>query len=604
MDKQLAEIYKDPKQGLLSLDKFWRKVKKFGFPYKAVKRWYKSQQTNELHTNKRVKEFKIISPYPMASLQADTLDLGNLAGQNHGRRYILFVIDVFSRYLWIEVMSKKSELFPALKEIFRKIVKQTGKMPEQLTTDHEFINNGNITKFLSHGKVIHHVEDVEDHRKLSIVNRVHRTFRDLIGRYRTLHNTKQWYKTIDALVENYNNSYHQGIGMSPAKKIKQQGTTWKKIRKVNERPMEFQVGDQVRVRRNNDRFTKKSGRERWSRTTYQITGFDGLGYILSNGRKKLAHDLLRSAPVSKNVKSQDTDDTDVIHKETTEIADKEEEEQKRKNRAKRLLKPIDVSPDDIPKPLRRSQRLRHKRIHIEPRRSSKEKKPQHVPKAEIAETDTGDVYTVEKVIKRKKHKGKWVYLVKWQGYDSKFNTWEPAKNILDKSLIERFGKKRRKQSGNGLIDKAKEYGKKYGQKLKDMATGTIGTAVRNMFNRNPLSRPLFPGEIHAVELTGQYKGSSYNFMGPGTHVQERIARGDRGINPADEVARVHDMAYVAMKQLPKEKQIQAEIDADHAFLRDLRPYTNLPEVKVAMGAISSKLAGQLAGKIAWGGSPV
>lgn len=35
----------------------------------------------------------------------------------------------------------------------------------------------------------------------------------------------------------------------------------------------------------------------------------------------------------------------------------------------------------------------------------------------------------------------------------------------------------------------------------------------------------------------------YSYLGPGTKLKERLARGDRGINPLDEAAKEHDIAY-------------------------------------------------------------
>ncbi|KAM0736984.1 hypothetical protein ACS0PU_000077 [Formica fusca] len=35
----------------------------------------------------------------------------------------------------------------------------------------------------------------------------------------------------------------------------------------------------------------------------------------------------------------------------------------------------------------------------------------------------------------------------------------------------------------------------------------------------------------------------YQFRGPGTHLETRLARGDRGINPLDAACREHDIAY-------------------------------------------------------------
>ena len=42
-----------------------------------------------------------------------------------------------------------------------------------------------------------------------------------------------------------------------------------------------------------------------------------------------------------------------------------------------------------------------------------------------------DVYRVEKILKRKKIKGKNMVLVKWLCYDSKHNSWIPESDIQD-----------------------------------------------------------------------------------------------------------------------------------------------------------------------------
>jgi len=48
-----------------------------------------------------------------------------------------------------------------------------------------------------------------------------------------------------------------------------------------------------------------------------------------------------------------------------------------------------------------------------------------------------DIFTVDE-IKAEKTEGVRVGLIKWEGYPESMNTWEPAKNILDPSLIRDF----------------------------------------------------------------------------------------------------------------------------------------------------------------------
>ncbi|XP_013791499.1 M-phase phosphoprotein 8-like [Limulus polyphemus] len=50
------------------------------------------------------------------------------------------------------------------------------------------------------------------------------------------------------------------------------------------------------------------------------------------------------------------------------------------------------------------------------------------------------VYQVEKVLGKRYHQGVLEYLLKWKGYPSSENCWEPEVNILSKNLIEEFEK--------------------------------------------------------------------------------------------------------------------------------------------------------------------
>lgn len=51
-------------------------------------------------------------------------------------------------------------------------------------------------------------------------------------------------------------------------------------------------------------------------------------------------------------------------------------------------------------------------------------------------------------------------------------------------------------------------------------------------------------------LNTEFHLPGYNFIGPGTKLQKRLARGDRGINLLDEAGKEHDIAYHNYKDLP------------------------------------------------------
>lgn len=128
--------------------------------------------------------------------------------------------------------------------------------------------------------------------------------------------------------------------------------------------------------------------------------------------------------------------------------------------------------------------------------------------------------------------------------------------------------------------------------------------LRTQMNRDPLSRQAFPHETHAVRLSPQdpYRWSSYNYMGPGTHLMARLRRGDPPINSADAAAQEHDMIYYLIPRLPLERQKEAEVWADRRAIYKWQhgPDAQLPEVQLAINALVAKMVGQATGKIPWG----
>ena len=62
------------------------------------------------------------------------------------------------------------------------------------------------------------------------------------------------------------------------------------------------------------------------------------------------------------------------------------------------------------------------------------------------------------------------------------------------------------------------------------------------------------GKLFDVQLllnkTGiEFHWPGYQYMGPGTHLKKRLARGDPGINRLDRIAKMHDIDYDKAKNL-------------------------------------------------------
>lgn len=87
---------------------------------------------------------------------------------------------------------------------------------------------------------------------------------------------------------------------------------------------------------------------------------------------------------------------------------------------------------------------------------------------------------------------------------------------------------------------------------------------------------------------------SYNFCGPGTKLQERLKRGDRGINQLDEACRDHDIAYSTSKDLESRHQAD-KILRDKALIRVGAKDSSIGERIAALG-----IAGVMHGKRKFG----
>jgi hypothetical protein len=59
--------------------------------------------------------------------------------------------------------------------------------------------------------------------------------------------------------------------------------------------------------------------------------------------------------------------------------------------------------------------------------------------------DDGRIYTIEKILKKRVRNGQTFYKIHWAGFSAAHDTWEPAKNILDKILLEQFEQENRKK---------------------------------------------------------------------------------------------------------------------------------------------------------------
>ncbi|KAF0096631.1 MAG: putative uncharacterized transposon-derived protein F54H12.3-like, partial [bacterium] len=160
--------------------------------------------------------------------QADLADLDELQKANDQSRYLLTVIDVFSRYAWVVPVARKTgaAVRDALREVFR--VAGT-RRPKHLHTDKgkEFFNRE--VAALLRAENVHHFASESD-QKAALVERFNRTLKLRMAHYLTGANTMRYIDVLPKLLSGYNASRHRSIGMAPKDVTKaMEPELWRKL---------------------------------------------------------------------------------------------------------------------------------------------------------------------------------------------------------------------------------------------------------------------------------------------------------------------------------------------------------------------------------------
>jgi len=227
------------------------------------------QLANELHRPvvKRFRKRKVYVGGIDEIWAADLVDMAVFAKDNDGVKYLLTVIDVFSKYGWIVPLNDKSGKSTA--NGFLKILESSGRKPGKLWVDKgkEFYNT-NFKKLVE-------LYSTENDEKSCVVERWNRTMKERMYKYFTANSTRKYIHVLDDMVARYNNARHSSIKMSPSKASM----------KVNEKAVwmnlfgseipedivpKFSIGDMVRISKKKNIF-EKGYTPRWTEEVFTIT---------------------------------------------------------------------------------------------------------------------------------------------------------------------------------------------------------------------------------------------------------------------------------------------------------------------------------------------
>ena len=199
------------------------------------------------------------------------MDMSNLSKYNDGVRFVLVLIDIFSRYCWLEPLKSKHgvEVASAFKRIFDK-----GRKIQKIRTDRgsEFSNRVVIAYLRSQG-VEHFVTNNEV--KANYAERLIKTIKSRIYKYITKKQTYHYISHLQDFADSYNHTYHRSIKMKPSDvNQSNEGALWEQQYGTPSilpcpKPFKFAVGDTVRISYLRTTFMREY-QEKWTEEIFTV----------------------------------------------------------------------------------------------------------------------------------------------------------------------------------------------------------------------------------------------------------------------------------------------------------------------------------------------
>jgi hypothetical protein len=215
-NKILSDIYYDLKnpESFSTLDRLFKAVKG-KISKQEIKKWLGGQLTYTLHKPRR-KNFTR-NYYEVDNIddnwESDLIDIASLAKYNDNYKYILIIIDVFSKFVFAKPMKTKSA--KEVTENIKRIIEESGRKPIYFLNDRgkEYENNTLNNYFKEIG--VKHILPSNDISKACVAERVIRSFKEILFKLLTSTLSYRYIDKIEEITALLNKRYHRTIGRRP-----------------------------------------------------------------------------------------------------------------------------------------------------------------------------------------------------------------------------------------------------------------------------------------------------------------------------------------------------------------------------------------------------
>lgn len=240
----------------------------------------------EIHkpSRKHFPRRKVVVKGIFETLEIDLVDMVKFAKDNSNYKYILTVICTFSKKGFARPLKSKSQNDVA--SAMESVLEEIGDRVKHIHSDNgkEF-KNKTFQKLLAKYKINHFI--TQSGLKCTIVERWNRTIKTKMWLLFSYNSSYKWIHILQKIVDEYNNSYHRTIKMTPnevnqenAKVLLRTVYNYPKIFRKNK----FRVGDKVRISRYKNTFDKGYSNQ-WSYEVFEIKSVQNtspITYILKD----------------------------------------------------------------------------------------------------------------------------------------------------------------------------------------------------------------------------------------------------------------------------------------------------------------------------------
>ncbi|KAL3069918.1 hypothetical protein niasHS_015653 [Heterodera schachtii] len=220
IENVLERLYNDPKSpaAFAGVDRLWLEAKKeLGNKIRKndVKHYLEGHRTYTLMRPRRINfpRSRTTAAGFMTDCQVDLADFQALSRHNSGNRYLMVVIDVLSKRIFVTPLrTKKSD---DMVEGFKRVFSTMPMKPHRIFSDKGTEFRNQQLKKLFDEEEVEKYESTHSEKKAALAERAIRQIKNRVYRYFAQTKTLKWVDVIDQIVDGINKSPSRVHGMRP-----------------------------------------------------------------------------------------------------------------------------------------------------------------------------------------------------------------------------------------------------------------------------------------------------------------------------------------------------------------------------------------------------